>query len=137
MLSLFFNYKKQIALIPYTAPGGGMGNVPSYIFNDHWLQPGDQTAYPRFTTSLPASEAWFKTSDGAYADASFIRCTNLAFGYSLPDKTCRKLHMQGATFSINMSNVFTITNYKGIDPETAFGTLPQSRVVAGKLSFNF
>lgn len=137
MLSLFFNFKKQIALIPYTGTGGGMGNIPSYIYNDHWQKPGDLTTYPRFTLGSPTSEGWFKTSDGAYDDASFIRCTNLALGYSLPDKACKKLHMQGATFSVNMSNVFTITNYKGIDPETAFGTLPQSRVVAGKLSFNF
>jgi len=137
MLSLFFNFKKQIAAIPYATPGGAMGNIPAYVFNERWQQPGDQTAYPRFTTALPASEAYFSRSDGAYDDASFIRCNNLALGYSLPEKTCKKLHMQGATFSVNMSNVFTITRYKGIDPETSFGNLPQSRVVAGKISFNF
>jgi hypothetical protein len=114
-----------------------MGNIPSYIFNDRWQKPGDQTTYPRFSTSTPGSDGYFPSSDGAYADASFIRCSNLALGYSLPDKTCKKLHMQGASFSVNMSNVFVITRYQGIDPETSFGSLPQSRVVAGKLSFNF
>jgi hypothetical protein len=114
-----------------------MGNIPTYIYNDRWQQPGDQTAYPRFSTIKTNPDSWFAQSDGAYADASFMRCTNLALGYSLPDAVCKRLHMQGATFSVNMSNVFTITKYKGIDPETAFGTLPQPRVIAGKLSFNF
>ncbi|HEX6432553.1 MAG TPA: SusC/RagA family TonB-linked outer membrane protein, partial [Niastella sp.] len=137
VLSLFFNFKKQMKLIPYAQPGGGIGNMPAYIFNDHWQQPGDQTAYPRFTTNVTNGEAWFNQSDGAYADASFIRCSSLVLGYSLPDAACKKLHMQGATFSLNMSNVFTITPYKDIDPESTFGTLPQARVIAGKLSFNF
>lgn len=137
MLSVFFNYKKQISKIPVTVPGGVMGNIPSYIFNDHWQKAGDQTTYPRFSTTIPTSDGYFSVSDGAYADASFIRCSNLALGYSLPDKACKKLHIQGAMFSVNMSNVFVITRYKGIDPETPYGVLPQSRVVAGKLSFNF
>jgi hypothetical protein len=136
-LNLFFNFKKQMGQIPYTASGGGMGNIPTYIYDDHWQQPGDQTAYPRFSTVTTNPDSWFTKSDAAYMDASFIRCANLALGYSLPDAACKKLHMLGATFSVNMSNVFTITRYKGIDPETAFGTLPQPRIIAGKLSFNF
>jgi TonB-linked SusC/RagA family outer membrane protein len=137
MLSLFFIFKKQMKVIPYAQPGGSMGNIPTYVYNDHWQQPGDQTAYPRFTASVPAAESYFNSSDGAYADASFIRCSNLALGYSLPDAACKKMHVQGVTFSLNMANVFTITPYKDIDPESTFGTLPQARVIAGKLSFNF
>jgi hypothetical protein len=137
MLNLVFSFKKQLGLIPYTLPGGGMGNIPTYIYKDHWQQPGDQTTYPRFSTVSTLSEAWFPKSDAAYADASFVRCTNLALGYSLPDAACKRLHLQGAAFSVNMSNVFTITKYKGIDPETAFGSLPQPRIIAGKFSFNF
>jgi hypothetical protein len=115
-----------------------MGNIPSYMYNDHWQMPGDQTTYPRFITVQTTSESWFGRSDGAYADASFIRCTNLAFSYSLPDAACKKLHIQGLTFSANMSNLFTITKYKGIDPDVLlFGNLPQPRTIAGKLSFNF
>ncbi|WP_166437240.1 SusC/RagA family TonB-linked outer membrane protein [Niastella caeni] len=137
VLSMFLNFKKQSGLIPYTNSAGIMGNIPAYIYNDHWQQPGDITTYPRFTTTVTNADSWFTQSDGAYQDASFIRCNNLSLGYSLPDAACKKLHVQGITFSANMSNVFTITRYKGIDPETAFGILPQPRIIAGKLSFNF
>jgi TonB-linked SusC/RagA family outer membrane protein len=137
-LNLFFNFKKQMGKIPYTGTAGPIGNIPSYIYNDHWQMPGDQTTYPRFITVPTTSEGWFARSDGAYADASFIRCTNLAFSYSLPDAACKKLHIQGLAFSANMSNLFTITKYKGIDPDVlGFGNLPQPRTIAGKLSFNF
>lgn len=136
-LNLFFNFKKQMGQIPYATPGGGMGNIPTYVYNDHWQMPGDQTTYPRFSTVTTNNESWFNKSDGAYADASFIRCTNLAFSYSLTEAACKRLHIQGVALSLNMSNLFTITKYKGIDPETAFGILPQPRTIAGKLSFNF
>lgn len=137
VLSTFFIFKKQLRKIPFVTTGGPMGNIPAYVYNNHWQQPGDQTTYPRFTTGAPANEGWFSESDGAYADASFIRCSNLVLGYSLPDAACKKLHVHGAMLSLNLSNVFTITPYKDIDPESTFGTLPQPRVIAGKLSFNF
>ncbi|MBN9383745.1 MAG: SusC/RagA family TonB-linked outer membrane protein [Chitinophagaceae bacterium] len=140
MLNLFFNFKKQWGMDPFVTVPGGMGNIPTYVFNNHWQRPGDQTRYTRFTTVTLGglNDANFAYSDGAYTDASYLRLNSLAFSYSLPENVCKKAHMQGLTLSINMSNVFTITSYKGIDPEiNAFGNLPQARVIAGRISFNF
>lgn len=137
MLSTFFNFKKQMALLPYTATGGKMGNMPVDVFNSRWQKPGDQTLYPRFSTLTTLSDTRFAISDGAYADASFIRLASLALSYSLPENICKKLRMQGVSLSLNMSNVFTITDYTGIDPDVTFGILPQPRTTAGRISFNF
>jgi TonB-linked SusC/RagA family outer membrane protein len=139
MLSLFFNFKKQLGALPYTAVAGSLGNVPLDVFNNHWQKPGDLTRYTRFSTfGGAATDSYFTQSDGAYTDASFLRLNNLSFSYSLPETACKKAHMQGVTLSIDMSNVFTITSYKGIDPEVnTFGTLPQSRNIAGRIAFNF
>lgn len=137
MLSLFFNFKKQMGQLPYTATGGKMGNMPLDVFESHWQKPGDQTIYPRFSTQGTLSDTRFTISDGSYTDASFMRLTSLAFSYSLPEKVCKKLYMQGMSLSVNMANVFTITGYKGIDPEITFGALPQPRTMAGRISFNF
>jgi TonB-linked SusC/RagA family outer membrane protein len=138
MLGLFFIFKKQIGALPYAFVPGNIGNIPLEVFNDHWQQPGDQTRYTRFATSgTGTSDAFFAQSDGAYTDASFLRLNNLAFSYSLPEKICKKLRMQGAAFSVNMQNVFVITPYTGIDPETSFGNMPQARVIAGRVSFTF
>lgn len=138
MLSLFFTFKKQMGKLPFTGVGGAMGNIPLDFFNDHWQKPGDQAINPRFSTSsFNPSDTRFQFSDGSYTDASFVRLSNLSFNYSLPENICKKLHMQGLSVSVNMSNLFIITRYPGIDPDVTFGSLPQPRTIAGKLSFNF
>ncbi|MDO6434762.1 SusC/RagA family TonB-linked outer membrane protein [Flavitalea sp. BT771] len=139
MLTLFFNFKKQLGQIPFTDVPGNMGNIPADVFNDHWQKPGDQSRYPRFSTVGSQNDSYLTASDGAYTDASYLRLNNLVFSYSLPENICKKAHMQGVNLSVNMSNVFTITSYKGIDPEvtTSFGYLPSPRIIAGSISLNF
>ena len=123
--------------MPYTGTGGAMGNMPLDVFNNRWQQPGDQAIYPRLTTLGTTSDFQFAQSDGVYTDNSMIRMSTLELSYSLPEAFCKKMHMQGASFSVNMSNVFTITGYKGLDPDVTFGNLPQPRVIAGRISFTF
>jgi TonB-linked SusC/RagA family outer membrane protein len=137
MLTLFFNFKKQIGQLPYTAAGGKFGNIPLDVFNNHWQKPGDQAIYSRFTTQVGTSDARFAQSDGAYTDASFVRLSTVAFSYSLPETICKKLLMKGISLSLNMSNIFTLSGYKGIDPDVTFGTLPQPKTIAGRILFNF
>jgi len=137
MLSTFCYFKKQRGQMPYTGTGGAMGNMPLDVFNNRWQQPGDQVIYPRLTTLGTTSDFQFGQSDGVYTDNSMIRMSTLEFSYSLPGAFCKKMHMQGASFSVNMSNVFTITGYKGLDPDVTFGNLPQPRVIAGRISFTF
>ena len=138
MLTMFFNFKKQMGMLPYTDLVGVMSNVPADLFKDHWQKPGDQVKNPRFSTQGSNSDGYFGQSDGAYTDASYLRLSTLAFSYSIPENICKKAHMQGLSLSINMQNVFTITSYKGVDPEiTSFGTLPQPRVIEGRIAFNF
>jgi TonB-linked SusC/RagA family outer membrane protein len=139
MLSFSGTFKKQMQLLPYTGPAGGLGNIPLYVYNAHWQKPGDQATYARFATTpgTGPSDPLFSQSDGAYGDASFVRLSNLAIGYSLPNAVCRKMHMQGISFSVNMQNIFVLTNFKGLDPDVTFGTVPQPRIFAGRASFNF
>lgn len=137
MLSFSGIYKKQLQQLPYVGTGGAMGNIPQDIYNTHWQKPGDQAQNPRFATTLSTSDSQFGQSDGSYADASFIRLSNVVIGYSLPAAACKKLHMQGASFSVNMENVFLLTSYKGLDPDVTFGIVPQPRIIAGRASFNF
>jgi TonB-linked SusC/RagA family outer membrane protein len=137
MLTLFFNFKKQMGLLPYTAAGGAMGNIPLGVFNNRWQKPGDQAIYSRFSTQGSTSDSRFAQSDGAYTDVSFVRLSTVAFSYSLPATICKKLLMQGVSLSLNMSNIFTLTGYKGMDPDVTFGVLPQPRTIAGRILFNF
>ena len=50
-------------------------------------------------------------------NASFLKCDNITLGYSFSD-LFKKLN--GRVYG-TVSNVFTITKYKGLDPEVANG----------------
>ena len=50
-------------------------------------------------------------------DASFVRLQSVSLSYNLPQKWFGK-YMQGAAIRLDGQNLFTITKYDGIDPET-------------------
>jgi TonB-linked SusC/RagA family outer membrane protein len=50
-------------------------------------------------------------------DGSFLRCKNITLGYRLSEHILSKIHMQAVRVYCNVSNVFIITKYTGMDPE--------------------
>jgi TonB-dependent starch-binding outer membrane protein SusC len=54
-------------------------------------------------------------------DGSFLRLKTLQLGYTLPKQISQKLNMNRLEFYIQGTNLFTITNYKGLDPELSRG----------------
>ena len=141
-LSLFFNIVKQIginAIDQGNDPGALNSNQPKGVLA-RWQNPGDITPVAAFTTmsSSEASLSYFHQSDGGYTDASFIRLSNLSISYNLPVNYVRKIGMQSCAFFFHINNLFVITKYKGIDPETQnFGSLPPTKIIVGGVSFNF
>ena len=57
-------------------------------------------------------------TDWAIEDASFLRLNTLSLGYTLPKNIVKKLGINSLRFYCTMYNVFTITGYKGFDPES-------------------
>ena len=92
----------------------------------------------RFTTNPQNSDYYFPSSNGAYTDASFVRLSNVSLSYRLTETYSKKLGMQGCSFFFHTNNLFVITKYKGIDPETHnFGGMPPAKVIVGGINFNF
>jgi TonB-dependent starch-binding outer membrane protein SusC len=50
-------------------------------------------------------------------DASYIKLKSISLNYELPQKIAAKLHLRTAMFYVAGSNLFTITEYPGPDPE--------------------
>lgn len=63
-------------------------------------------------------------------DGDYLKCKNLVVGYTLPANLTRKAAMSAVRVYFSASNLFTITNYKGIDPEIG-GTSTQGSNLAG------
>ena len=55
-------------------------------------------------------------------DGSYLRMQTLTLGYTLPKKWLNKIKMSRIRFYVQMSNVFTLTGYEGLDPEVYQGS---------------
>ncbi len=58
-----------------------------------------------------------KVSDRYIDDADYLRMSTASIGYNFPKKICEKLHIQGLRVYVNGDNLFTLTNYRGFNPE--------------------
>ena len=55
-------------------------------------------------------------------DASFLRCSDVTIGYTLPKSLTQKAGISKARFYVSASNLFIITSYTGYDPEVDIQT---------------
>ena len=55
-------------------------------------------------------------------DGSFLRCSDITLGYTLPKKWTKKVGISKARFYVSASNLFIITKYSGYDPEVDIQT---------------
>jgi TonB-linked outer membrane protein, SusC/RagA family len=58
-----------------------------------------------------------RLSDFYLQDGSFLRMTNIALGYNLPKSLAEKLTLSGVRVYATVDNPFTISKYKGYNPE--------------------
>jgi hypothetical protein len=71
-----------------------------------------------------------EASTGAYSDASYIRLKNMSLSWQLPGAWTKKVCLEDCQFYLHGQNLFTITKWKGMDPETQSVTaLPPLRVI--------
>ncbi len=128
----------------------------NYVFNDvlrgssnvgptgAWVQ----SAYMgnHLTDALERNwQTWELTanqSDYYVQNASFLKCDNITLGYSFSDLfKSAKYHGLSGRFSVAASNVFTITKYKGLDPEITNGVdqnmYPRPFSIVVGLNLNF
>jgi TonB-linked SusC/RagA family outer membrane protein len=143
-LNFFFEFRKQKGLNYLrqlaSTPAGSLINQPVKVL-DRWRQPGDQSAVQQFTSGFtPAynASAYLGFSDGIYSDASYIRMKNLSLSYTIPAAWLDRYHVHNCRVYLEAQNLFTITGYRGSDPETQNQfILPPLRTLMGGIQFNF
>jgi TonB-linked SusC/RagA family outer membrane protein len=85
-----------------------------------WTQPGDITDIPKAST-LPNADGSYNNgfaSSRFLEDGSFLRLRTASIGYTLPGSLTKKVGIEKARVYVNATNLFTITNYSGADPES-------------------
>jgi len=98
-----------------------------------WQKPGDITSHQRFNSSFSLGSQWINAailSDASYGDASFVRLKNLSLSWQIPKVLSKRLQVHSVRLYALVQNLLTITNYKGLDPETLSSySLPPLKVM--------
>jgi hypothetical protein len=140
-LDIFMQFCKQNgynAIRAFYFPPGYKVNLPAYLVQDNWSATNTTGTQPGLTTSVASTSPTgfgyiyrYYVSDAAYSDASYIRLKNLSFSYSLPKKLAEKIKAQNLRVYVQGQNLFTITKYKGLDPEVQNATPVLKTLTAG------
>jgi TonB-linked SusC/RagA family outer membrane protein len=136
-LDFLLSFVKQIARnqgFGFKLPGYayGQGNQLSSLL-DRWQKPGDIATIQKFSTnSSDISQAFGRlgNSDAVWIDASYIRLKNVSLSWQLPEEWSKRMYLQNCSLFAQGQNLWTLTRYKGLDPETKSSTvLPPLRVI--------
>jgi tonB-linked outer membrane protein, susC/ragA family len=87
-----------------------------YAFN-RWHGEGTSNRYPRLVTKAALSD---HISDIDIENADYLRMQNITLGYDLK-RIWKSSPLQRMRIYVTVQNLFTITGYKGMDPEVGFG----------------
>ncbi|HYD90382.1 MAG TPA: TonB-dependent receptor, partial [Flavobacterium sp.] len=125
----FIKQKSIPSYVTYFSRPGTISNQPVWVL-ERWRQSGDDTDIQAFTNSnsqANAAYSRFTQSNAAYSNGSFLRGKNLYLSYlfkPVPKKSSFTILIYG-----QLQNFFTISKYKGLDPETR-GSVPPQRIIA-------
>lgn len=104
----------------------GAMSVISHIMSDAWTVDNPDGSIPN-----PKNSVNYYVSDRFLESGNYFRLKNLQVGYSLPKSVLGSKGLKDCRFYVQISNVFTLTKYKGFDPEVSggvdYGNYPQSR----------
>lgn len=141
-LSILIQATEQVVLnsVPGFNPGPGffsgpsrVGNQPVYVL-DRWSKPGDVAGIQKFTSRGSASYRAAVSSTLAYTDAFSVRVKNISASWNIPSQILERIHFKSCKLSVYCTNLFTFTNFKGLDPESGNLTIPPLRIIMAGIS---
>ena len=111
-----------------------------------WTKSGDKADYP----ALMGSYGYVGQFDGCYAsnieNVHHLRLKQLTLGYNVPKEWLKRVNIEGIRLFLTGENLFLLTNYSGLDPETVnparggiddFSNYPLARKFTLGLTLNF
>jgi TonB-linked SusC/RagA family outer membrane protein len=133
-LSFLIQFSKSVTAdyLPINMPGR-IGNQPVEVL-DRWKNEGDITDVAKFSqlsanNSSYANEVRFSDRNTNYV--SFARLKTLSLSYLFPSALLNKAKIYEAKIYLQAQNLFTITKYPGLDPETGNNLPPLTMMSVG------
>ncbi|MFD2598742.1 SusC/RagA family TonB-linked outer membrane protein [Sphingobacterium corticis] len=108
--------------------GGGARDAARVIFASNlarWQNPGDITDVPR---SDGVNNNNYRDGGGRWLeDGSYLRFRTLSVGYTFDTSKLGRLSGSKLRLYAQATNLFTLTNYTGLDPESAANSAPNQQ----------
>lgn len=117
---LYFSVGNDIfAMYKYYTHYGSLQSAYSKDRRDNsWSPENPNGIYPMWATATGESTIAANESNSSYIeDGSFLRMQTLTLGYTLPKAWMNKIKFDKIRIYGQISNVFTLTGYSGLDPQ--------------------
>ena len=129
-----FNYKRLVLNTRFLFMAGhkitsayysvaGAGSIAAVSGNavckemERWRKPGDITDIPGYNVTGQVSSLQVDWYDRKLETGNYLKCSEISLGYNLPPNVCKKLLLESCRVNLNMRDIFTLSRYKGTDPE--------------------
>ena len=116
-LNMFFYGSYGNDMINYVSRwidyGQFVGGLSKDALYNTWTTTNTGAKFPMLDGAAHSQEA----STAFIEDGSFLRLKTLRLGYTVPQSTLDKVKIKSLRLYIQATNLFTITKYKGLDPE--------------------
>ena len=108
--------RRQLEFMHY---GGGSSTNHGVDILDAWSPTNTGATIPALTMVDNNNET--RMSSYFVEDGSYLKLKYLKLGYQLPKDLAQKIYASGISVFGQVENIFTITSYKGLDPEVILG----------------
>ena len=109
-------------------------------FKERWTPENPSTKYPSGFDSKKPTRYTSVIDNWFLEKAWFIRLQNITLGYRLPAKWLDRTKVISAVrFNVSVNNLFVLTPYSGLDPETDWqpGAYPNARTFTAGVNISF
>jgi len=90
-------------------------NITQRVYDQRWRGEGTSDDMPRVSYNGASNNKY--PSSRFLEDGSYVRLKNLQVGYTIPEKVVSRLRIKSLRFYVSGQNLWTWTNYTGLDPE--------------------
>lgn len=129
----------------YVFEAGRKAELNQYVsYMDHF----DPVTNPDSNIPRIRARGMENYSSRVVEDGSYLRLKNITLGYTLPRRVLRKMHFDTMRFYVSFDNIYTWTEYSGVDPEVStrnsvltpgfdWSAYPRAFSMTGGISFTF
>lgn len=111
-----YNNAARLVNLPSNIPGEYVKDPNKWVSAlDYWTPYNTAADRPRAIVTDPNNNS--RISDWWLEDGSYMRFKNVQLGYSIPASWVEKVNISSFRVYLAAQNLFTFTNYTGLDPE--------------------